>query len=125
MDGLHVGRGVPLAGEQIGLGDTVLGGLDRGDEGSQTVDLHGVALREELSDTARHLGEHTLDDVAAVDTVVAGHVVAEASQGDGLLLLGFRIILPVTGVVGVRVLANVDLELWIFYCHKQWIFSET
>ncbi len=117
VDGLHIGLCVPLAGEQVGLGDTVLGRLHGGDEGAQTVDLHGVALGEELGDTARHLGEHTLDDVAAIDTVVAGHVITEASQGDGLLLLSLRIVLPVTGVVGVRVLANVDLELWIFYCH--------
>ena len=69
------------------------------DLGIGVVDLHGVTLGEELGDTARHLGEHTLDDVATVDTVVACHVVAEAAQGDGLLLLGLRIVLPVTGVV--------------------------
>ena len=118
MDGLHIGRGIPLTGEQVGLADTLLGGLDRGDEGSQTVDLHGVTLGEELGDTARHLGEHTLDDVAAIDTVVAGHVVGETAQGDGLLLLGLGVVLAVTGVVGVRVLADIDFELWIFNCHN-------
>ena len=117
MDTLDVGVGVPLAGEQVGLGDTILGGLYLGREDAETVDLDGIALREELYDTARHLGQDSLDDVTAIDGVVVGHVVTEASQRDGLLLLGFRIVLPVTGVVGVRVLANVDLELWIFYCH--------
>ena len=118
MDGLHVGRGVPLALNQGLLGDTLLGRFDRGDEGAQTVDLDGVALRQELSDTARHLGEDALDDVAAINTVVTGHVVRQTTQGDRLLLLCLRIVLPVTGVVGVRVLANVDFELRIFYCHK-------
>ena len=49
---------------------------------------------------------------------MAGHVVGETAQGDGLLLLGLGIVLAVTGVVGVGVLANVDFELWILYWHK-------
>ena len=44
MDGLHVGRGVPLAFEQGCPGDAFLGRLDGGDEGAQAVDLDGVAL---------------------------------------------------------------------------------
>ena len=44
MDGLHVGRGVPLAFEQGVPGDAFLGRLDRWDEGAEAVDLDGVAL---------------------------------------------------------------------------------
>ena len=44
MDGLHVGRGVPLAFEQGCLGDAFLSRLDGGDEGAEAVDLDGVAL---------------------------------------------------------------------------------
>ena len=117
MDGLHISGGVPLAFDKGLLGDALLGRLDRGNEGAQTVDFDGVALGQELGDTTRHLGEHTLDDVAAIDTVVTGHVVGETTQGDSRLLLSLRIVLPVTGIVGVRVLANVDFELRIFYCH--------
>ena len=44
VDGLHVGRGVPLAFEQGCPGDAFLGRLDRWDEGAEAVDLDGVAL---------------------------------------------------------------------------------
>ena len=118
MDGLHVGGRVPLALEQGCPGDTFLGRLDGGDEGAQTVDLHGVALRQELCDAARHLHEHALDDVSAVDRVVLGHVLAEAAQRDGLLLDGLGVVLAVARIVRIDVLANVDFKLWIFYCHN-------
>ena len=55
----------------------------------------GVTLCDELDHAARHLDEHTLDDVARVDALVLAHV-----------LLG--VVLAVTGVVGVDVLTNVD-----------------
>jgi len=113
MDALDVSRGIPLAGEDVLLGDAVLGGLHLGHEDAETVDLHGVALREELYDTARHLGEDALDDVAAVDGVVLGHVVAETAKRDGLLLLGLGIVLAIRIRVGIVVLAEVDFELWI------------
>jgi len=44
VDGLYVGRGVPLAFEQLSLGDAFLGRLNGGDESAQAVDLDGVAL---------------------------------------------------------------------------------
>ena len=44
VDGLHVGRGVPLAFEQGCLGDALLSRLDGGDEGAEAVDLDRVAL---------------------------------------------------------------------------------
>ena len=118
VDGLHVGGRVPLALEQGCPGDAFLGGLDGGDEGAQTVDLHGVALRQEFCDAARHLHEHALDDVSAVDRVVLGHVLAEAAQRDCLLLNGLGVVLAVARIVRIDVLANVDFKLWILYCHS-------
>ena len=118
MDADDVVRGVPLALEQGSTGDALLRRLHLRYEGSQTIDLDRVALRQELDETALQLLDDTVDDVAAVDAVVAGHVVDEALLGDRLLLLGLRIVLPVTGIVRVRVLAKIQLELWILYCHK-------
>ena len=117
MDAMDIVGSIPLACDEVFLRDTVLGGLDLGGEDAETVDLDGVALREELYDTARHLGEDTLDDVTAIDGVVFGHVVAETAQGDGLLLLGLGVVLAVAGVVLVVVLSEVDSELGIFYSH--------
>ena len=118
MDGLHIGGGVPLAGQDVFFGDTALGGLDLRGEDAETVDLDGVALRQELYDTARHLGEDTFDAVTTLDGVVLGHVVTETTQGDGLLLLGLGVVLAVAGVVLVVVLSEVDSELGIFYSHN-------
>ena len=118
VDAHDVVRGVPLALEQGCTGDALLRRLHLRHEGSQTIDLDRVALRQELDETALQLLDDTVDDVAAVDAVVAGHVVDEALLGDRLLLLGLRIVLPVTGIVRVRVLAEIQLELWILYCHK-------
>ena len=115
---LDVGVRVPLALQERLLGDTLLGALNGGYEGSQTVDLDGVTLRQELGDAARHLHQDTLDDVAAVNRVVLGHVVTETTQGDRLLLDGLRVVLAVTRVVGVQVLTNVDFKLWILNCHN-------
>ena len=123
MDAMDIVGSVPLACDEVFLRDTVLGGLDLGGEDAETVDLDGVALREELYDTARHLGEDTLDDVTAIDGVVFGHVVAETAQGDGLLLLGLGVVLAVAGVVLVVVLSEVDSELGIFYSHFENSFS--
>ena len=105
VDAHDVVRGVPLALEQGRTGDALLCRLHLRNEGSQTIDLDRVALRQELDETALQLLDDTVDDVAAVDAVVAGHVVDEALLGDRLLLLGLRIVLPVTGIVRVRVLA--------------------
>jgi len=118
VDADDVVRGVPLALEQGRTGDALLRRLHLRYEGSQTIDLDRVALRQELDETALQLLDDTVDDVAAVDAVVAGHVVDETLLGDRLLLLGLRIVLPVTGIVRVRVLAKIQLELWILYCHK-------
>ena len=108
MDGLHVGVGVPLALQQGCPGDALLGRLHRGPEDAQPVDLHGVALRDELDHARCHLDEHALDDVARVDALVLGHVLGQASERDGVLLYRLRVVLAVTGVVGVDVLADVD-----------------
>ena len=119
VDGLDIGGGVPLACHDVFLGDAGLGGLDGGDEGAQTIDLDGVALGEELDETADHLGEDTLDDVAAIDAVVTCHVVGEATQRDGFLLYGLGVVLAVAARAGVVVLTKVDLELRIFdLCHN-------
>ena len=118
VDTLDIGIGIPLAGEDVLLGDTALRSLDLGSEDAESVDLDGVALREELYDTARHLGEHTFDDVTTIDGLVVGHVVTETAQGDGLLLLGLGVILAVTGVVLVVVLSEIDSELGILYWHN-------
>ena len=48
MNTLHVGVRVPLAGEQVGLGDTLLDALYGRPEDTQTVDLDGVTLRDQL-----------------------------------------------------------------------------
>ena len=117
VDALDVSRGVPLAGEDVGLGDAILGGLHLGHEGAEAIELNGVTLREELYDTALHLGEDTLDDITTVDGVVLGHVVDETAQRDGLLLLGLGVVLAIRRRVGVVVLAEVDFELGSFY-HK-------
>ena len=74
VDASDVGAGVPLACDELVLRDAVLRGLHGGHERAEAVDLHGVALREELDDTARHLLEHAADYVVAVDGVVVGHV---------------------------------------------------
>ena len=44
MDGLHVGLRVPLVGDEVGLGDSALLRLHGRNEGSQSVDLHWIAL---------------------------------------------------------------------------------
>ena len=67
VDGLDVGRGVPLAGQDVGLRDAVLGRLHGGVEDAQAVQLDGVALGDEVRHAADHLGQHALDDVASVD----------------------------------------------------------
>ena len=112
---LHVGVGIPLAFEDGLLGDTLLGALDRGPEDTESVDLDGVALCDQLNHTGCHLHEHALDDVATVHTLVLAHVLGQASQGDGLLLDGLGVVLTVAGVVGVDVLTNVNQKLWILY----------
>ena len=108
VDTLHVGLCVPLSSEQVGLGDALLGALHRGPEDTQTVDLHGVALSDQLDHTRGHLGEHTLDDVARVHSLVLSHVLGQTSERDRLLLYGLRVILTVPLVVRVDVLTNVD-----------------
>ncbi len=118
VDGLHVEVRVPLASHQVGQGDAALDGLYRGDEGAQSVNLHRVALGDELDDTAGHLRQHAIDDVTAIDRVVLGHVVAEAAEGDGLLLDCLGVVLSVSSALLVLVLTDVDLELWSFYCHS-------
>ena len=117
MDASHIEGGVPLACQQVSTGDAVLGGLHGGHEGAEAVDLDGVALREELHDTARHLLEHASDDIVTIDGVVVSHVAGEAVKGDSFLLLSLGIVLSVTGVERVVVHAEVDSELGIFYCH--------
>ena len=68
----------------------------------------GVTLCDELDHAARHLDEHTLDDVARVDALVLAHVLGQTSERDRLLLDCLGVVLAVTGVVGVDVLTNVD-----------------
>ena len=70
--------------------------------------LDGVALRDELDHAARHLDEHTLDDVSAIHALVLAHVLGQTSERDGLLLDRLGVILAVTRVVGVDVLTNVE-----------------
>ena len=82
---LHIGVRVPLAVEDIGLGDACLGGLYRGPEDAQTVDLDGVTLGDQLDHAGGHLREHTLDDVATVDALVLSHVLGQTSERDRLL----------------------------------------
>ena len=76
---LHVGVRVPLALEDGLLGDTLLGALNRGPEDSQSVDLDGVALGDELDHARCHLHEDALDDVAAVHALVFAHVLGQTS----------------------------------------------
>ena len=112
---LHVGIRVPLTLQQSRPRDTLLGALYRRPEDTQTVDLDGVALCDELDHAARHLDEHTLDDVSTIHALVLAHVLGQTSERDGILLYCLGIILAVTGVVGVDVLTNVNQKLWILY----------
>ena len=52
VDALDVSVRVPLALQQGSPGDALLGALHGGHEGAESVDLDGVALREQLDDTA-------------------------------------------------------------------------
>ena len=108
MHALHVSVRVPLALQQSRPRDTLLGALYGRPEDTQTVDLDGVALCDELDHAARHLDEHALDDVSAIHALVLAHVLGQTSERDGLLLDRLGVILAVTGVVGVDVLTNVD-----------------
>ena len=68
----------------FGVGTALLV-LDADGEDGEVVDLHVLALQEQLLDAVHHVGEQTLDDALREGSVVARHVFREPCQVDGLL----------------------------------------
>ena len=94
-----------------GLGDVGLAELltvDGGREGAKAVELHRLALGDELLHTVDHLLDHQLAHLLGGDLAVLGHVTAEALQVDGFLPLDLGEILAEGGTLVIGVLAKIN-----------------
>ena len=58
--------------------------LDTQRKNGQVVDLHVLALQQELFDTTNHVGEQTLDNALGVRRIVSTHVLSQSIQVDSL-----------------------------------------
>jgi hypothetical protein len=87
----------------------VLGG---GVEGSQTVQLDGLTLGQQLGDTLAELSQNTIDYVDGVDGTMVRDVLGQATQGEGTVTLKFSIqtseLVRLLIVVGAKIHAKFD-----------------
>ena len=104
-----VDHGSGTAGDGVGdVGLAELAAIDRGIERAEAVDLHGLALGDELLETLDHLLDHQLTHLVAGNLAVLGHVPAETLQVDGLLPFHLGEVLAVGSGVVVGVLTKVN-----------------
>ena len=82
----------------LGLGDalhTALDRLDRGVEGAQSVELHGLSLRGELLHARDDVLEHQHEHVVGGQLAVLAEVAGEALERQRLAALGLGEVLAV------------------------------
>ena len=104
-----------------GLRDAVLALLlpvHTGAERAESVELHGLTLREQFGHTLDHLPEHQHAHLVVGDLAVRGHVLGEAFQVQRLLGVDLREVLAVGGRVVVLVLTEVDNHGDVGSCHN-------
>ena len=103
---------------------TVLLHLSGGVEGTQTAKLNRHALCHQFGQTLGDLQQHTLDDGASVERAVIRHVLCEASQREGLLLVDLRIILTVGRRALDLVLSEINPHCNFLCCHFDLVLND-
>ena len=76
-------------------------------EGSQTLQLDFLRLKQHLHDTCLSLGEHTLDDILGVDRSVLREVLGQFAGVQRLGVNDSTIVLAISRTLVVLVLINV------------------
>ena len=97
--GLHCLRQAVLA-----LLLTVHGGIER----TQSVELHGLTLREQLGHAIDHLTQYQHTHLVVGNLAVTGHVLGESLQVKGFLTVYLGEVLAVGGGIIVLVLTKID-----------------
>ena len=88
-----------------------------GRERPESVELHGLTLRQQFLHAVHHLTEHQHAHLVVRDLAVTGHVGGKALQVQRLLRIALSKVLAVSGTVIVLVLPQVNHHWNFTSCH--------